>query len=718
MTSSNTPSIFLATEAKSAIWRIFGAGESPSNSYSTYCLIEPVLKKYARSTDLDSSVTEVRGWFDSYGRQRWLKSELSGNVAELIIQGIRNERGETAVWAAGAIDAELTAPMFRSAWSSEEIDSFIEAAVSTLEKACHLDQVVDATRCQGLGSQGSVIAHIPKNSVVREGRLQTFMHLDIHGFELVHQGIRPVVGNLIQLVIDLRPEHFQGMIQRLDHPVIQTRAAHHMVFAERPTDHRKTLEWITEGSCESLIALAIVNTLNSVNRLDDDIRSASHRKVDPYNSGTELRPSQDNLDSAAGDLLSGLIARLSLLDPTECIGWIGELLSGAPYILHAYGHVHVPRRIEQLERSCTELLRRLVCHVPVETFLSELRAGLCLTPRTTWTRHMADLAWEIHDADLPQAAEIARATIVEHERQVTAELRNNHMFLNWSDYHDREWIRSLGTSVALSRDNLNLSTWVFERCRKLPLSVWDAEENYQAFKTADRAAQHWFLIGLHAIAPLQELGRPCDSQTIRVLSESLWTHCHFVGQFLQRQPANSVVSEYAARLASESAGPDDAWLLDMARNPGVGPRALWGLIHQRRLKAVRAEKTELQYEDPLEDALIGVAQERFQEDNLLHLDALKYWAQLWLLVEAADESERTAMAIIAFRLRSQDRQDEILVLKLLALVSTTKQLRSKIMTLFRSIYRHIWPGYTPNEEKSDREEVDNFLNRSHGRVLE
>ena len=149
MTSDSTPSITLVSEAKAAIWRIFGAGESPSNNSSAYGLIDSVLKEYTRSSDLESSTREVRGWFDSYKDQRWLKSDLSKPVAELIIQGIRTERGETAVWAAGAVDAEVSAPIVRSAWSAGEVDSFTEATISTLEKACHLDQVIDATRCPG-----------------------------------------------------------------------------------------------------------------------------------------------------------------------------------------------------------------------------------------------------------------------------------------------------------------------------------------------------------------------------------------------------------------------------------------------------------------------------------------------------------------------------------------------------------------------------------------
>ena len=61
----------------------------------------------------------------------------------------------------------------------------------------------------------------------------------------------PPAGNLIELVIDLQPERFKSLIERLEHPVMQARAAYHMVAATRASDHRKPLLWITEDSCDA-----------------------------------------------------------------------------------------------------------------------------------------------------------------------------------------------------------------------------------------------------------------------------------------------------------------------------------------------------------------------------------------------------------------------------------------------------------------------------------
>ena len=89
MVSNSIPSISLPDEAKVVIWKIFGSGESPLKGRSTYELIEPIIRNYVvPPIDQDRAITEIRGWFESHGDRRWLKSDLSEPVAELILEGI------------------------------------------------------------------------------------------------------------------------------------------------------------------------------------------------------------------------------------------------------------------------------------------------------------------------------------------------------------------------------------------------------------------------------------------------------------------------------------------------------------------------------------------------------------------------------------------------------------------------------------------------------
>lgn len=715
MSNNSISSISLPAEAKAIIWRIFGSGESPLTGRSTYKLIEPIIRKHINSrTEQNRAITEIRGWFESQGDQRRLKSEMNEPVADLILEGIKSDRSEIAIWAIGSIDADLAAHIIGSCWSPKEIDAFVEAALATLKKLCDRDEVIDAGYISWIDSAN---AKIPKNAVKREGRLETFWHLDNHGFELVHRGLHLAAGNLTELVIELRPEIFEALIQRLDHPVVQARAADYMVAVALKVDYRKTLEWITEDSCDALIALAINHTLNTVNKLDDDLRVASRSGSDQNQHywSTELRLSRDDdgLNIAAAGLLTGLVDRLSALNPLACARWIGELLSHVPYGLHQRGDHEKPHRIGQLERACTELLARLVRQSWSEDLLTELRAGLCLTRRTTWSRHMADIAWEIRDLEPARAAEIAQMTLDLHDQHIAKQLQQNDLFLFWNDWHHREWFSSLGTALAMSCEELDLPSWVSAQCRELPLSVWDAEENYEAFITADRAVQHWFLVAFHAIPVLKELGRTIDPVAVRTLAETLWSHSHFAGQYLPiRTEASIVVECAAASYASEFGEPNDVWLLDQVGNSEVGPHALWTLINQRKPKSVPEGETDMHYNEMIIPELIRIASNRFGDGGQFDLKALRFWGQLWLLLDAIDEAEQTAIAISAFPLEQRDRADKILVLKLLALVDSKRKLSPELEDYVAEIYSQLWSIYTPDQERGDRQQIDELHKQS------
>ena len=711
-----TPTLSLPEEAKAIIWRIFGSGESPLKKKSTYDLIEPVVRKHISSTDANWIINEIRGWFESHGDRSWLKPEMIKPVASLILEGIGTQRDEIAIWAIASIETDLAARIIGSLWSSEEIGSFVECALATLENLCDRDEVLDATRIMAFDSN---CTRIPKDAVQREGKLETFRQLDTNGSELVYQGLHRAAANLIELMIKLHPDQFKSLIERLDHPVMQTWAAWCILAVDRPLDHRKicpldhrkTLLWITEDSCDALVALAILHTLNTVNGLDGDLQFVDHTNPEHIWS-TELQPPEDDLDSATANLLTSLVDQLAILKPPTCARWIGEMLSDAPYVLYRSGDHQAPPRINQLERACTELIARLICQSWSDDLLPEFSAGLCLTPRQTWTRHLADIAWEIRDVDPARAVEIARLTLEKHERQIAKELERNCLFLNWSDWHDRKWFRSLGVALALSHEEIDLPSWVRTQCQALPLRVWDAEEDYQAFMTADRAAQHWFLVALHAIRPIKEIGRTVDATAVRALAEILWTHCRFARQFLHHLPEDSIVSEHAARSAIEFGKPSGAWLLNQARDPGVGPRALWALLHQRKIQNTREYRTDTCHDKMITIEFARVASDRFRNERQCNLETLRFWGWLWLLVSAIDEAEQTAMAIIRFPLRADNRADKILALKLFALVASTRKAAPEVTDYLASLYDQLWHGYTPSEERGDRREINELLGQS------
>ena len=211
-----------------------------------------------------------------------------------------------------------------------------------------------------------------------------------------------------------------------------------------------------------------------------------------------------------------------------------------------------------------------------------------LAPRT---HPLAEIAWDLREVQPERSAEVARLIVNMHEEHMEEVLANGRtLFYNLGDWHDRDWISSIGVALALSCEEVDPLAWVEEKCRELPLSVWDAEENPDTFRVADQVAQFRFLVAFDGLAPLDELGRKVDPAEVRALAEKLWVHCHFVGQHLYGQHIGTDAAEYAARVAVELGEPDDIWILDQARAAHVDPHTLWGIIDQRLSKNAREVK--------------------------------------------------------------------------------------------------------------------------------
>ena len=715
MTNDVTPVISLPDEAKAVIWRIVGPDASPLQKVTAFGLIEPVIRKYAPSADLERVTKAIREWFHSYEHGPRLKAQMVEPVAVLILEGMRAERENTAIWAVGSIDdVGLATHLMRGSWSPAEIDSFVEAVLVTLGELCKRDEVIDATRCTGFGPQGSMEASIPKSTLERPGKLQTFSHLDSHGFEFVYHGLHPAAGNLIELAMELRPEYFSSLIDRLDHPVMQARAAYRVMGAARRVDHRSTLQWIGNDSSDSLIALAVFHTLHTINRLDDELRYASSLDENQHSWSTELNPLHDNVDIAATDLLTGMIDRLARLHPLRCARWMGELLNPAPYMFPVHDEREIGPRNEQLEKACTEVLVRLVHHSWSDELFQTLCSWLSLRPRITWRRHLAEIAWELRKADPERATELARLTVDGHDRYIKEQLKQNvRLYLRWNEWDHRKWLRGLGLALALSCEELEPLHWVSTRCQTLPLSVWDAEERLEEFGNAHAAAQHWFLVALHAIWGRKELGCTIDCAAVRALAEKIWAHCHFGQQYLSnRSEASVTVETLAGHYAAKFGSPSDEWILEQACDSRVGPCALWALIDQSRSEG-NLDNREIGKPDKMTTKeLVRIASDRFDGGGQFGLEELRFWGLLWFALGAISEAEQTAFAIVAFPLTEHDRGLKILALKLFALVASKGRMSPAVADCTTTLYEQLWSVYTSTEELGDREQIDELLEGS------
>ena len=718
--------VALPSVAKKIVWRIFGAGESLLNKRSTYDLIESVISRRYVASDEErrEAIAEIRGWFVVYENGRRIKPDMIEPIADMIVEGFDSECSELMPWAIAWINSDVTKKIILSRWSGERVTSFIDAVLTVLEQLCDRDRILDSAqsaRFAGVDVDGT----IPRRSFDRDGKVQTFDELYTYKSKLVYFAIHSKVINLMKLILDVEPGRFESMISRLDHPVAQAWAADYMSPMAEPTDYRRPLEWIAESSCEDLIALAIVHTLNMINSLDRDRHYMGRVGEIHHEWRAASRQAPDELDRVATGLLNGLADRLGSLDSMDCSRWLGELLSRAPNMLdRGDDDQERPRRVGQLEEACAVVLARVVTRSWSEDLRAAWICGLRLNTRGTWSRHIVDVALAIGDSDRALANEMFRVALDQAERQVAEESADGHFYGDWSDWHHREWTNGLGAALALAHEDIDLVEWVSDRCRPLPLSVWDVEADIASFYSADPVAQFWFLVAFHAIVHRCDVGLVVDGAEVRALAELLWAHCHFVGQHLNfnNHAENSVAAEYAARCAIEYGEYSDGWLLYQVDSREVGPRARWALMCQISRKRA-CEQTDTDSEEKFAKEFLRVASDRFGDGSRFDLEELKYWSDLWVLIEATDEADRTAKAMLAILPRGREfrrvhgRVYEITVLKLLSLVAITIKLSPAMEDVVTHLYKDLWAdSYVAEHGRTDRRQIDEWLSRSGLRV--
>ncbi len=713
----------VSDQARRVVWRVFGNGESPLTGRSSYELIRPIVESFVPVADQRAVTREIQGWFDSHGSRHWLRSEMEGPVATVIVGELKAEDwSETAVWAIGSIDANLAASLIQADWPAATIDGFVDATLESLKTACNRNRILDASSILGSDLDAARV-EIPQDAFSLEVKVETFQNLLVQDLSLVF-GLHVVVGNLIDLSMMLRPNLLNHMVKSIEHPVVQARAAICAIRDARRSNHQATLDWIQADSCPAQTAIAIVLSLETVNCLDYDVRW--DRDIRPFTGhddathqwSTELRPSCDDLDKMAANLLTGLVDSLLRLNPPECVRWIGELLSTAPSSLESQGNGK-PARVQQLETACIEVLVSLARQSWSSDLTESLSGGLRTAPRETWTRHLGAFAWALRGSAPKHAAQIAQAALCSHEAYIAQVLKHNIPMLDEKDWERREWNISLGFCLAVADQTRDLQEWVVGRCRQLPLSAWDADdqEDLQTFNTAEKVARHWFLVAFHAISPLGELGRRIDSAAVHSLTKTFLDHCHYVQPHAFKHPASSNEAEYVVRYAVEFGDASMRWLLDLARHPAAGARYLWAVVDQSRLRIERIGDggAETHLDETFVTELASIASGRFEEGRRCDFDTLIYWGYLWLSLGTSVEAEQTALAILAFPAKLRARAHTILIVKLLALVAGKGGLELPLRERLQAMYDELWSVFTPLEERSDREQVDVLVKGSpHG----
>ena len=691
--------ISLPCEAVPLVWRLIGVSESPLRPPLSLELVEQWICKAVSCCNQAQTIDEIRSWFLEDSEQWVLRDGLRAPVAMLILDTIEqgmaaarsNLNDDLAFWAIGSIQPDLAEDIIRSQWGASEIQTFGNYTLGTLERLCKRNQVIDAERIFRSGDAGTKVT---VDITGRRDLLRSFKELRECEWWL-HPGIR----NVVALLVRLDPELFVTLVKRADHPVVQSWAGLCAAGYFVPIDPQRPLEWIRDDSSDAAIGLGIVHTLENVGHLDAEARrnsSIQSEQADQYKPGSAL--------------LSDLLDRLSSIEVSSSARWTVDLLRYSAGALPAHGCTGKPKRVQELEELCVRQLASVVRQHWSAEVSDKFRAGLRPAPLVPRNLPYAQVAWEIREACPARAAEIARMVLDEHEQRIVDALEGNrslsYLWDNWTDYDS---ILGLAISLVILGEGHDSLTWVLERCAPLPLSVWDAEDSAERFRTADEATRVYFAAALYAVQVLCELGDTIDPALVDGLAERLWDHGDFVAQHTFRQPKDFVASELAARVLMELGKPSEAWLLEQVDNPAISPRILWALIEASRSQTGRDTQTRSLRGDAIRVKLLKRISSRYGNSHAMNLDDLGYLAKLWLLLQGVIEAKQTASKILALGSPKPQRSDQLIALELLAFAASKGRVSAVMKDKINSLYRDLWSGGTPREEIAKRKCVDDML---------
>ena len=692
-TVNETSTIQLPVAAQQAIWRIFGNGLAPLKQLTCRDLVEPIIQKQLRKTEeADRAIAEIRSWFDPDGSPNQLRPDMSEPVAEIIINGIMEalsttagiENHDTAFWAMGSIRSGIAAPIVRSSWSPEQIDRFAAYALGTLVSLHERGSIIDPKHIVGPDIRGAK-AH--PQEIGHDDPLRNFQV----GPDTVYQAYRqmyPGIPAVVHLLLKLKPEILPELVDKVHNPLLQSFGASCLAGIRATSDYRQPLSWIADTSSTALIALAILHTLEIVSE-----REIASRGLP--NPGTA-----EDVDSGAwSDPITDLVSSLSTLGPARSTWWAFELFNHT-----AFGPEQKPPTTELVEQQCTQLLNDNVLNHWSDEVINELKDGLRRARLEPRGKPLADIARDLREAEPEKAHRISGIVLGEHEHRMTKALEE---FPQFPYHHGRwnydDWLTALGVAVVVYHNELDPMDWAMEKCKALPLGAWDADENGRAFRLADRVARTQLNVGLCAVHFLTEAGRILDRGKLLTLAEKVWDHTGFVRQYGDSLVEDSVATEFAARVVAAFGEPDQAWVLQQANSPAIGPQILWTLLDQmkRQENAAVHDNTFAEIRKVASDRYINAAEANPQ--SAPHL------ANLWVLLEAPQEAVKTAQILLTYYPSDADRAHVISSLKMLAFAESGGGLANGLVETSRSLYDNLWGKHTPRDEIHAQQEIDAFL---------
>ena len=671
-------------------WRVVGAIESPLVAPRLTHLVSNLVSKYVPDNAQKRIIETINSWYETRDGLLVLADHAKDEVDELVLRGAAQQLRtaepvpdqHALFWAIGAVDTGTATDTIQASWRLEQTDTLLEYAIGVLQVLCEDSNVIDPSDALGF-KVDSGKAYV--NPDYKQERIKTIYRTQWNKPDM-YQG----VARVIQLIMTIRPDKFPMLVEKADHPTVQ-RWALFIVSRYLRTDRLQALDWLKGKPSEPVIAIAIVHALEEIRELGWE---AQHY-------GRDQRE-REGAYKTVSRLLSGLVNQLAQYEPGESVRWIAELYEHEvllPGINRRTGSYNLADKLEEL---CIDKLVELVRRRWGSNLQEALKSDASWGVVTQQTVPLGTVASRVY-GDFPErAAEIASIVLEKHASHISDIMANNNRaYHTLTESRTIKWMGGLGAALAISLpESQTPLDWVITQCNQLPLSGWDADDCPEKFRLAGDVAEIQLTVAIYAVLARYEAGDDIEPEMVRNLAGKAWEHCHFLRQQETYGLEEPELDELASRVAVELGSPSEEWLIIQAKNPQVGPRGLWAVVDAH---------TKKDGSPILANELGSSIAARYHDTKGTEISSLRYLAMIWQRLEAADAALETAEIMMEYHQRAMERNDYVMVMRLLVLAARQKGATSKMKRDIRSLYEYLWRNYTLDEEVETRQSADAIL---------
>ena len=671
-------------------WRVVGAIESPLVAPRLTHLVSNVVSNYVPDNERKQIIETINGWYETRDGLPALADHAKDAVDELVLRGAAHQllktkpvpHQDTLFWAVGAVDSETATETIQASWRLEQIDTLLEYAIGVLRVLCEDSNLIDPSDALGF-KVNSGKAYV--NPDYKQERIKTLYRTQWNRPDM-YQG----VARVIRLIMTIRPDKFPLLVEKADHPTVQ-RWALFIVSRYLRTAPSQALDWLKGKPSEPVIAIAIVHALEEIRELGWE---AQHH-------GRDQREREEAYETASR-LLSGLVNQLAQYEPGESVRWLAELYEHGVLLFGTNRRTDSYNLADKLEELCIDKLIELVRLRWGSNLQEALKSNAPWGAVTQQTVPLGTVASRVYGDYPERAAEIARTVLERHASHISdIMVNNNRAYYTLTESRAKKWMSGLGAALAISLpEGQTPLDWVIRQCNQLPLSAWDADDFPGTFRLAGDVAEIQLTVAIYAVLARYEAGYGVEPEMVRNLARKAWEHCHLLRQQEAYRLEEPELDELAARVAVELGSPSEEWLIIQAKNLQVGPRGLWALVDAH---------TKKDGSPILANELGSSIAARYHDSKGTEISTLRYLAMIWQRLEAADAALETAEIMMEYHQRAMERNDYVVVMRLLVLAARQRGATSKMKRDMRSLYEYLWRNYTLDEEVETRQSTDAIL---------